>query len=43
MQVLRDDGWNINKDKVSGLDKNVKFLGVMWSITEPEIPTEVLS
>jgi hypothetical protein len=39
---LRDDGWTINNDKASGTDIKVKFLGVMWSTTGPEIPKEVI-
>lgn len=31
---MRDGDWTINKDK---------FLGIMWSTTESEIPTEVIS
>ena len=38
---LTNEGWNINKDKVKGPAKEVKFLGVHWSTRGPSIPQEL--
>lgn len=39
---LQTWGWTINKEKVHGPSKQVKFLGIHWTTEGPQIPEQII-